>query len=75
MYHSQCIKLGAPFKTRHFGKGTNILKYPPCTTNLPFVYELCTVRAHLGREMDPYLDSDNTLLGLERMRMIDAAHA
>ena len=37
--------------------------------------ELCTVRTHLGRELDPYLLSDNTLLGLERMRMIDAAHA
>ena len=74
MYHAKCIKLGAPFKTRHFGKGAKGLQYPPCATNLTLICELCTVRTHLGRELDPYLDSDNTLLGLERMRMIDAAH-
>ena len=75
MYHAKCIKVGPPFRTRHYGKGTNGLQYPPCATNLPFICELCTTRTHLGRELDPHMVSDTTLLCLERMRMIDAAHA
>jgi len=75
MYHAQCIRVGPPFRSRHFGKGTLGLQFPPCATDLPFICELCTVRTHLGREIDPLLPSDNTLLILERMRMIDAAHA
>ena len=74
-YHTHCIKVGAPFRTRHFGKGTNGMQYPPCATNLPFIYELCTVRTHLGRELDAHRSTDMTLLFLERMRMVDAAHA
>ena len=75
MYHPKCIRVGPPFRSRHYGKGTLGLQYPPCATNLPFICELCTVRAQLGREIDPLLSSDITLLLLERMRMIDAAHA
>ena len=75
MYHARCIRVGPPFRTRHFGKGTQGMQYPPCATNLPFICELCTTRAQIGRELDPSLLSDVTLLVLERMRMIDAAHA
>ena len=75
MYHPGCIKVGAPFSSRHFGKGTNGLQFPPCATNLPFICELCTARTHAGRELDPHISSDYQLLRLERMRMIDAAHA
>ena len=75
MYHARCIRVGPPFRSRHFGKGTLGLQFPPCATSLPFICELCTVRAHLGRELDPLKSTDHTLLILERMRMIDAAHA
>ena len=74
-YHSKCIKIGSPFSTRHFGKGTKGLQYPPCATSLPFICELCTTRAQLRRELDPCCSEDKTLLHLERMRMIDVAHA
>ena len=66
--------MGTPFHSRHFGSGTNGLQYPPCATALPFICELCTTRAHLKREVDALIPSDLTLLMLERMRMIDAAH-
>ena len=75
IYHEGCIKVGPPFRSRHFGKGTLGLQYPPCATNLPFICELCTTRAQIGRELDPLSPADMTLLLLERMRMIDAAHA
>ena len=75
IYHATCIKVGSPFTSRHFGRGTNGLQYPPCATNLPFICELCTTRTQIGRELDPLLPSDLQLLQLERMRMIDAAHA
>ena len=74
-YHPHCIKVGAPFQTRHFGKGTRGLQFPPCATILPFICELCTVRSHLQREIDPYVPTDDLLLRLERMRMVDVAHA
>ena len=75
MYHSTCIRIGPPFKTRHFGTGTRGIQYPPCATNLPFICELCTTRAQLNRELDAHLPTDTYLLKLERMRMIDVAHA
>ena len=74
-YHSKCIKVGHPFATRHFGKGTKGLQYPPCATSLPFICELCTTRTQLGRELDALSPEDILLLKLERMRMIDVAHA
>ena len=75
MYHSTCIKVGNPFRTRHYGKGTKGLQYPPRATNYPFICELCTTRTQLGRELDNLNSADTTLLMLERMRMIDTAHA
>ena len=74
-YHSNCVKIGHPFSTRHFGKGTKGLQYPPCATSLPFICELCTTRTQLGRELDALSAEDKLLLQLERMRMIDVAHA
>ena len=74
-YHSGCIKVGEPFNTRHYGKGTRGIQYPPCATVLPFICELCTVRTYLQRELDPLNTKDTLLLMLERMRMIDSAHA
>ena len=75
VYHPQCIKVGHPYCTRHYGNGTRGMQYPPCATILPFICELCTTRAHLRRELDPYSTDNNMLLLLERMRMIDTAHA
>ena len=67
---------GRPFPQQAFWqKGTRGTQYPPCATILPFICELCTTRTHLQREMDPNCTKDNLLLILERMRMIDTAHA
>ena len=71
-YHEGCISVGDPFRTRK-RKGAG-LSYPGGLRRHPFVCELCTVRANLGREL--HMDqSDLSLLALERMRLIDAAHA
>ena len=71
-YHSDCICVGSPFRTRkRNGRGAS---YPDGLRDYPFVCELCTTRANLGRELQ--LDhSDMALVGLERMRMIDAANS
>ena len=70
-YHDRCIRLGLPFTTRlPAGKG---LQYPPAMAGLPFVCELCTVRANLRRELSPD-PKDMALLALERMRIVDLAH-
>lgn len=71
-YHPDCISVGEPFRSRHSdGRG---LKYPDAAALPGFVCEACTVRAMLGREL-ALTDNDQHLLRLERMRMIDAAHA
>jgi len=72
-YHAACIAVGPPFRSRldRLGKG---LVYPPTMTLFPFICESCTVRGVLGREIGPTWQ-DRQLLCLERMRMIDAAHA
>ena len=75
LYHSKCIKVGQPFRTRHYGKDTRGVQYPPHATNFPFICELCSTRTQLGRELDPLNVKDTMLLMLERMRMIDTAHA
>ena len=75
LYHSKCIKVGHPFRTRHYGKDTRGVQYPPHATNFPFICELCSTRTQLGRELDPLNVKDTMLLMLERMRMIDTAHA
>ena len=74
-YHADYIKVGHPFRTRHYGKGTRGIQYPPCATIFPFICEVCTTRTHLGRELDPLNTNDTLLIMLERMRMIDTAHA
>jgi hypothetical protein len=43
-------------------------------TRFPFICEACTVRAVLGRELT-WTSGDMQLLMLERMRLIDMAHA
>ena len=65
-----CIRAGAPFRTR-LGGDTN-LAYPADMASLPFICEGCVVRANLDRELIN-CESDNHLLGLERMRNIDTA--
>jgi hypothetical protein len=65
-YHAQCIRVGAPFESRT-EEGLQFPHYLP----LPhFVCESCTVRSHLGRELER-TGKDVVLLMLERMRMID----
>ena len=83
VYHPSCITVGNPVRTRYYDKGTRELKYPPCANNLPFICELCTVRAHTARELDPYCDTNMiilmleeiSILILEQMRIINTAHA
>ncbi|MGH7974465.1 MAG: hypothetical protein ACREBR_02970 [bacterium] len=72
-YHADCIAVGPPFRTR-LNIGTRGTQYPPVMAMCSFVCEACTVRVHLGRELTSS-PSDNALLMLERMRMIDAAHS
>ena len=55
-------------------RGMQGLGYPKAMVMFPFICELCTVCANLGRELLPRCQ-DTYLLGLERMRMCDAAHA
>ena len=75
IYYVACIRVGPPFRSRYFGKGTLGLQYQTCATNLPFICELCTTRTQIGRELNPHLPSDMTLHFIEHIRMIDAAHA
>jgi hypothetical protein len=65
--------VGKPFKTR-LVRATLGLQYPPAMTHFPFICEACTVRAVLGRELT-WMSGDIQLLMLERMRLIDMAHA
>ena len=70
-YHAECIRVGPPFSTRlRHGRG---LSFPPVKHWGTFICEKCTVRAVIGREL--ILQSDLELLCLERMRLIDMAHA
>jgi hypothetical protein len=65
--------MGSPFTSRFRDSGKG-LQYPKDMLRLPFVCELCTVRAALGRELTG-TGRDRELLALERMRMIDAANS
>jgi hypothetical protein len=47
---------------------------PPAMTRFPFICESCTLRAILRRELT-WTPGDIQLLMLERMRLIDIAHA
>jgi hypothetical protein len=72
-YHPECIKVVKPFKTI-LVRATLGLQYPPVMTRFPFIFEACTVRVVLGRELT-WTSGDIQLLMLERMHVIDMAHA
>eukprot|EP00957_Ditylum_brightwellii_P097780 7446026-Ditylum_brightwellii.AAC.2 len=50
------------------------MPYPCLAAVAGFVCKACTVRAELERELQHHA-SDEVLLELERMRLIDCAHA
>jgi hypothetical protein len=72
-YHLNCIRVGPPFRSR-FREAGRGLQYPKEMLSFPFVCELCTVRCTLERGLRS-TQSDQSLLGFERMRMIDMAHS
>jgi hypothetical protein len=72
-YHTECIKVEKPFKTR-IVRATLGLQYPPAMTRFPFICEASTVRAVLGRDLT-WTSVDMQLLMLEHMHLIDMAHA
>ena len=71
-YHKNCIRAGPPFRSRHPGdKG---LCFPHLERIPVFICEACSVRNVLRRELRP-TRRDLSLLGLERMRMIDTVNS
>ena len=68
-YHPQCIVSAPPFTSRH--RKQHDLQYNPSLVVFPFVCELCTVRANVGKELLDFHNDHRFLLSLERMRMID----
>jgi hypothetical protein len=72
-YHLECIQVVKPFKTR-LVRATLGLQYPPTMTRFPFICEACTVNAVLGWGLT-WKSGDMQLFMLERMRLIDMAHA
>jgi hypothetical protein len=72
-YHPECIKVGKPFNTS-LVRATLGLQYPPAMTHFPFICEACTFRAVLGQELT-WTPGDIQLVMLERMRLVDMAHA
>jgi hypothetical protein len=72
-YHPECIQVEKTFKTR-LVRDTLGLQYPPAMTHFPFICEACTFRAVLRREVT-WTSGDIQLVMLERMRLIDMAHA
>ena len=69
-YHSRCIKVGFPFRSRR--SANQGLTFPKVSIWPNFVCEACTVRAVLKRELHGRFD--NYLMCLERMRILDMAH-
>ena len=71
-YHTGCVQVGEPFRTRlRDRKGL----YLPTLPDFPgFICELCTVRAILGREIR-YNVHDSALLAFERMRLLDVMNS
>ncbi|CAJ1966080.1 unnamed protein product [Cylindrotheca closterium] len=67
VYHKRCFRAGAPFTT--WRKGGEGLFLPNSVTWPNFVCEACTVRQVTQRELAG--PSDQHLLMLERMRMLD----
>lgn len=70
-YHPGCIVAGDPFTSRRSNRSG--LRFPQVAIWPSFVCEACTVRSVLDRELGH--PGDRRLLMLERMRMIDLAHA
>lgn len=70
-YHPTCFRLGAPFTCRRAKQAG--LTFPPVKFWPMFICEVCTVRAVLGREL--WYETDQLLLALERMRILDIAHS
>ena len=66
-YHTTCLSVGEPFKTRR-GNHTG-LTYPKIKIIPNFICEACTVRMVLGRELRT--TKDITLLMLERVSLLD----
>jgi len=67
----ECFRAGPPFSTRRQKGGG--LAFPQVHTWPLFICEACTVRGFLDRELHGLRDWQ--LLCLERMRILDVAHA
>jgi hypothetical protein len=73
VYHPQCFRAGPPFSTHLANHGG--LVFPSTISWWPhLICEACTVRAVLGRELTGSL-RDQSLLMLERVRMLDRIHS
>jgi hypothetical protein len=72
-YHPECIKVGKHFKTR-LVRAKLGLQYPPAMTRFPFICESCNVQAVLRWELT-WMSGDLQLLMLERMHLVNMAHA
>jgi hypothetical protein len=67
-YHAKCIQVGTPFTTR-LGKNEGLI-YPWHAPTPHYVCEICSVRAHVNRELFPH-SSDIALTMVERVRQVD----
>jgi hypothetical protein len=72
-HHPKCITAWNPFWI-HLVRTTVSLQYPRTMTRFTFSCEACTVHAVLGRGL-AWIPDDLQLLMLERMWLIDMAHA
>lgn len=70
-YHTGCIVAGPPFTSRRVKEAG--LSFPRVTTWPIFICEACTVRSVVQRELHGLRDWQ--LMCLERMRILDIAHA
>ena len=71
-YHTHCVTVGPPFRTRLRHDGGLFLPHLP---DFPgFICELCTVRSVLERELY-HQARDYALLALERMRLLDVMNS
>jgi hypothetical protein len=67
-YHAKCIQVGIPFTSR-LAKGEGLF-YPWHAPMPHYVCELCSVRAHIDRELFPQ-SGDLALVMVERVRQVD----
>jgi hypothetical protein len=67
-YHAKCIQVGTPFTTR-LEKNESLI-YPWHAPTPHYVCEICSVRAHVDRELFPQ-SSDIALTMVERVRHVD----